>query len=424
MKKNLIAVFLYIFFSFASIIYQPYGSYDMIGPQWFSLSFVNLSFSFIYLSSDFKNFIAIFFKLPFVRLYVIFLFLCLLSIFSANDYSYFFHDLGRICTTFFTLINYTYCVFKFGRHKFLVLTAIILLFMSFYEIYLSFNPYIKFFFKNGFNDWKLVQYDPMNLRGISGNKNITAALFVMKLPFLLFLTNNKNKFLMLFSYLSIFLILINLFLLQTRSTYISLFLVLFFYFIFLYIFYKKSFFLKALFILIPFLVSFSIVSEITSVLSSSQNNLVSSIKSIELSNESSSNRFSLWSHTFDYMLKNPFGAGLGNWKLESIPYWKNIGGSYQVPYHAHNDFLEISAETGFYNGIVYFFLFFLPLFTSFKAWFLNSNSYSFFLFCGIMVYFIDAFFNFPIERTYMQLLISISFSMFIIKHYSSYFKNR
>lgn len=422
MEKHLIAVILFVVLSFFSIIYQPLGSYDMIGPQWFSLSLVNLLFSFLYLTNDFKVFIHHFLRIPFVRLYALFLLLCIFSIFFANDYSYFFHDLGRVFTSFFILINFTYCAFKLGHYKFLTLIAILSLGMSFYELYLSFNPYIIFFYQNGFDDWRLIQFDPMILRGIAGNKNITAALFVMKLPFLLFLFTKKNIFLKSLSQIAVFLTFLVLFFLQTRSTYISLFCVLFFYFIFLYIHYKSYFTQKFLLVLFSFLLSFFIASEISSILSTEDNTLVSSIKSIEISNESSSNRFSLWSHTLDYMLQNPFGAGLGNWKLESIPYWKNIGGSYQVPYHAHNDFLEISVETGFYNGFIYILLFLIPLYISFKSWFLNSNSYFFFLFCGIMIYFIDSFFNFPIERAYMQLLICLYFSMFIVKHYSSNLK--
>ena len=56
--------------------------------------------------------------------------------------------------------------------------------------------------------------------------------------------------------------------------------------------------------------------------------------------------------------KNPItGIGLGNWKIESIPYEKTTTNDHIISNHPHNDFLEISTETGVLNGFIYLTLF-------------------------------------------------------------------
>ena len=48
------------------------------------------------------------------------------------------------------------------------------------------------------------------------------------------------------------------------------------------------------------------------------------------------------------------GKGIGSWEYESIKYEKPEMQSYVVPYHAHNDFLELLAETGILGFVLYF----------------------------------------------------------------------
>ena len=175
--------------------------------------------------------------------------------------------------------------------------------------------------------------------------------------------------------------------------------------------------LNLIFILIPFFIAFTFVNFINQNVSSNNESLVSSISSIELNNESSSNRFSLWSDAVDHIIEYPFGVGLGNWKLESIPYWKQMGGDYQVPYHAHNDFLEIAAESGIYTSLIYLFLFGIVIYYCFINFSKNLSIFYFVIFSGLFIYLIDALLNFPLERTYMQLLLHIYFALYLTQQY-------
>lgn len=408
-------IYIYIILLFLSIVYQPLGSYDMIGPQWFSISLVNLLFVIICLRFNYIEFLKKYIFSSLFKIYILFIFFSMLSIFVASDFSYYFHDLGRLLTSFVVLLNLSFCIYSIGIKRFSDLLYYIIVSMTFYEVYLSLSPYILYFKDAGFSNWMYINIPPGNFKGIAGNKNITAALFVFKIPFLLYFLNKKNLLFKSLTLVAIFFSFFILFFLKTRSTYVSILLLFIFYFAHLLI-HNRHLFVHRFFSLVSIIsLSFILFSNISSSIITNEKSFASSLKSIELSNESSSNRFSLWSHTIDYISKKPLGAGLGNWKLESIPYWKQIGGSYTVPYHAHNDFLEMTAEMGILGGLVYLFLFIFPLWVSFKYSFLNYKEDYILIFLGLGVYFVDAFFNFPMERSYMQLLLACYFTFFIFK---------
>ena len=88
---------------------------------------------------------------------------------------------------------------------------------------------------------------------------------------------------------------------------------------------------------------------------------------------------------------------------------------YIVPYHAHNDFRELTAEIGLLGGLIYFSFFLVIayyLIYFFKSWF-TKDSLVFFIGLSILVYTIDAFFNFPMERPLNQIPFVVFISMVI-----------
>ena len=65
----------------------------------------------------------------------------------------------------------------------------------------------------------------------------------------------------------------------------------------------------------------------------------------------------------EHILNNPIvGSGLGNWKLVSILYDKEFINGYVVPYHMHNDFIQIGTELGIPGFFMYLGLFGVLLF--------------------------------------------------------------
>ena len=135
---------------------------------------------------------------------------------------------------------------------------------------------------------------------------------------------------------------------------------------------------------------------------------------ISFSEQSSNGRFNYWGDAWQYIKENPiFSSGLGNWKIESIDKGKYHISGYTVPYHAHNDFIHVFAETGILGGLSYLGLFILIAFYLFK---ILKNEYDtekkislkkFILVTHLVVYLIDALLNFPVARPLMQSSLAI-----------------
>lgn len=106
------------------------------------------------------------------------------------------------------------------------------------------------------------------------------------------------------------------------------------------------------------------------------------------------------------------GFGYGNWKLASIPEMLGKVKTYIVPYHSHNDFLQLGAELGIV-GILLYLLFFYGALDLIKKGLKDARNTPFYfaLLLFLVVYFIDANLNFPIARPIIQipLLIIVGF---------------
>jgi tetratricopeptide (TPR) repeat protein len=145
------------------------------------------------------------------------------------------------------------------------------------------------------------------------------------------------------------------------------------------------------------------------------------IGDINIASEENS-RIHLWWAALDYLKRHPIlGDGYGNWKLASIPYEKERTNDLYVPYHSHNDFFENGADLGIIGFVCYALLFILLGVLTIKIW-QNKNAKQYHLMATISAmaltcYFIDAFFNFPTERTIMQTLLAIVFALVIAPAY-------
>ena len=101
------------------------------------------------------------------------------------------------------------------------------------------------------------------------------------------------------------------------------------------------------------------------------------------------------------------GSGIGNYQLTSIGIDSENILSYIVPYVAHNDFIELLVETGFFGFLSYLlFILSIPFFLI-KSFFSTKDHESKF-FCIILslpflIYFIDSNINFPHYRPAIQI---------------------
>jgi tetratricopeptide (TPR) repeat protein len=130
-------------------------------------------------------------------------------------------------------------------------------------------------------------------------------------------------------------------------------------------------------------------------------------------------RLRLWKNAIDYAIKHPLlGCGYGNWKLASIPYEIFHTTELFVPYHAHNDFFEMFADLGVLGGISFALLFLLVPIATFSIWknksFTHLHLAATILLMAVTCYAVDAFLNFPAERTAMQSILAIATALIFI----------
>ena len=151
------------------------------------------------------------------------------------------------------------------------------------------------------------------------------------------------------------------------------------------------------------------------------------------SEDSSTNqRLRYYKGAIESIAENPFlGIGTGNWEIVGTKKdWKGMQG-YTVPYHVHNDFLEITAESGLLGGILYFFVIFYIVFKLFKKLLIKVRNNENFLIdlvliTSISAYLFDALINFPSARPIQQinLFLILSYSILYLKEDIGEFKIR
>lgn len=406
-------VILYLLLFFVPL----FGAVDFAGPQWLYLSVLNILFLTCSLfSSD---------QLLIIKSKILYSFLFLsslafLSLLYSINISLWLHD-------FFRLINVLVALFLFSnifmqyRISFYNVSIIVYL-ACLLEAFFSLSPLIVEFYHSGSKIFSISNLNIDALKGVTGNRNITTASIVVKLPFIFYAIFHSRSGITKLIF-SIFLVLpaLVLFLISSRAALLSFIFILFSYGLYTlskaYRFKKLLFSLNYLFLLIPVMVSYLLSINI---LPSTDRTALTKVSQIRVTNESSSNRFELWSNALDYIYNHPIiGAGLGNWKVESAQYWGSLGENYLVPFHAHNDFLEYSTELGVIGGLAYLLIYLF----SYRRLFSFFNKYPLIvvtLFCSLSAYFIDAFFNFPFERPIMQVMFVLILSLIVNLNKFSY----
>ena len=389
-------------------------SIDAIGPQWLFLGLVNGGvLLYLFLTRKDHEF-----QIKNILSHPISLVIMLFFVWTGFSYFYAINSnemivcFARLSTTLFAYFNISVLVFR--NKKYFNLLSTIFMLTLLWESAMAIQNIRQGMAING------IDAAILKASGNAGNKNILAASIAIKIPFCIYFLNLRRS---VYNFLAGTVLVVSffaLFLLNTRSTFVSIGLISFSYLLFLFFLSEKTepiikklkpylYYVSSLLLALLFSILFFKSVEIESDVVSIYKNPLERVAEISVSNTGSGGRFHLWESAFDYALKNPvFGAGYGNWKLASIPYEKTISNDYFVPYHAHNDFLENAAELGFFGLFLYACIFLVIFFYAFKGLFLTkSSSINRFILSsiimGMVVYFIDAFFNFPAERAIMQI---------------------
>lgn len=403
------------------IDFFPYfKSMEIIHPQFLYLSVLNLLIGvYFYFNSEFiaESIIPILKKSYILKIYAIFLFLCGLSFITAKNTSLVLTKLTEIIIVFCLFINLSILL----KNKLHLLYKIIFIvgLSAFVQSWQQLSSFI--IIPRNASIIQLLS----DMKGNTGNINILAASLTIKIPFLLLgIThfNNYKKWILL---LTLFTVTAVIFLTGARTALVNLFLIFLVYI--LYLFRENSFyrptFIKVLFIIIPVLIA-SLYSNTIFEKSKDTPRYVSvenRISQISTDDTSSQARLTFWNNILKISKKSPvFGIGLGNYQIESIPYERLTANDSNASLHAHNDFLEILAETGILNGCVYLSLFIVVFFINIKrvlkATDFEVKTIACLTLLLLIVYEVDSFFNFPMYRPTMQIFLALLLALTVVNN--------
>ena len=392
---------------------------DVMGAQWIYVSVIDFAVL-GYIAKNyarFKEAIAGVFKIKFALVYLFFLIWALASYFYAINPTEALVCLARLVSTFLIFINLSILFYKKDLQSLFQSVALL---VSLTLLSDSMEVIKGFVAKQG-----EMTLDSLiiSLMGRNGNKNVMAASLLIKFPFAVYYMNKAKLGGKVLGGIALFVGLIALFILNTRSTFVGLILILLIYTITTLYFKIKaksnmtSILKQLMYFVVPTVIAFffsNMILDNALKLQESEGNYGDVTKRLaDISIEKGSDRLHLWSGAIDYSLKNPIlGGGYGNWKLASIPYEKEVTNDLFVPYHCHNDFIETFADLGFIGGGLYAFMFLLLLLFTIAVWrnekFKEYKFIATISFLAITCYVVDAFLNFPTERTSMQTMFALT----------------
>jgi len=394
------------------------GGADVMGAQWLyssALDLVVLGYIF-FNKSTYSEAIQAIYSYKFTLVFSALVIWAMGSYFYALNPTETLVTLARLITTYIIFINVSILFYKQDIEKVFNIVAYIVGFILLYDaIYVisTFNNNVK------------TNFDPSigSITGNHGNKNVMAASLLIKFPFIVWIIVRSKILVRVLCSFVLLLGTIALFLLSTRSTFVGLAIIIILFAATTFYFRDKKDIKESLgrmlFFVLPVVVAFFIsnliIANATDTAEESIMNgaVTARIQSIKLENNASSGRLHLWEGAIDYATKHPFmGAGYGNWKLASIPYEKEYTNDLFVPYHSHNDFLEMFADLGIVGGLCFGLMFLLFPIYAFTIW-RNKDAKAFHLpatisFLAVTCYAVDAFLNFPAERTAMQTMLALS----------------
>lgn len=262
------------------------------------------------------------------------------------------------------------------------------------------------------------------------NKNILAAALFVKLPFALWLMTFEKGWIKKFGVVSLFLGIIAVLFMSSRAFYLGLIILSISYSSYIVARYlsekNKQYFKDGIIYLGSLIIAFLVFSAVQSSFYPEDKTIynrsvIDRFATIASANKTES-RPQRWKMSLDLIKENPvLGVGLGNWKVVILEKENPLKSQFSYSVKAHNDFIEITAESGIIAGLLYISIFVIIVFNFIRVVIRRKSvgtiSLLFLPAFGILTYAFDAFFNFPQHQPEMQSLFAlyvgmgISFSM-------------
>lgn len=405
-KKNIPDFIVYIFLAFILFIdFLPHATaIDVLYSQFFYISILNLVFAvYFYLKKESLSDVTLLFKKSYIFwTYLAFVVISGISFIVARNSTLVLEKFIELIIGFCLFINLSILL----RHKLHLIYSIILIVA------------IAAFFQSGIELYYLKQktsssslVEALSLMAErAGNINILAASLTIKIPFLLIGIVHFKGLKKIFVLISLLFVTTVILLTAARASFINIILINI---VFIAFYLKKHSFSKTSLVscfsfIIPAVLAILIANQ---VFEKSKDNsryvsLEDRLQTINTKDESVNARLLYWGNTVEMISKDPvLGIGLGNYKIESIPYEKTEVNDSMISLHTHNDFLEITAETGILNGIIYLSIFvfvvFINLKRAFKPGTEETQTIAILALMLSIVYGIDSLLNFPMFRPTM-----------------------
>jgi O-antigen ligase/tetratricopeptide (TPR) repeat protein len=404
-----------------------FGGADVMGSQWLYVSLVDFAILLYILlnQQQYKAAIDAVLKLKFTIVYSFLVIWAIVSITYSINAIESLVCLARLLSTYLIFINLSILFFKKEQTTLFnvvsILVGVVLLFDSLYVI-------------TGFSKNMIemnLDQNIISLTGKNGNKNVMAASLLIKFPFLLFVIVHNKLIGKIAGFIVLFLGMMALFILNTRSTFVGLGVLFIMFSLAITLLNNKQGFkliaINLAYFILPLVFAFFTANGMLTKAVDLQGfeggygSVTKRVGDINVASEQNS-RIKLWKAAIDYTTKHPFlGAGYGNWKLASIPYEKEYTNDLFVPYHCHNDYIEMFADLGIIGGLSFAALFVLLGITTVQFWLKSKDDQHKFIISvalmAIACYFVDAFFNFPAERTSMQTMFALSAALLFLPIY-------
>jgi O-antigen ligase len=410
--KAQIIVRIYILLNLFVWVFPNFKSVDLIGSQWLYLCLLNvLGLGLVYRFRDVENIHRII-KNPITICFTLLGIWASMSFLYAGNNSEVFIESGRLFTLIILLVNLSYALF-IEKDRMRMIRNIMVIYLGIEILYVLIPTYITHGTFQALSRGQI-------FKGIAANINITAFSILLKVPFVFsLLKKQESKFLKIALFFLLSSSFFTISLLGTRGALLASFLIVIMSTVFSLVFLKNRKNLIPIGIVIVSLIVPILFNQLIQI--NNQNDVVNRLGTFRnYSKDGSINeRLSYYKLSIENLMENPLiGMGYGNWKIESIPSTLDQKNTYIVPYHSHNDFLQLGAELGLIGLLLYVSIFGFAFYMLYKLFkFKAIDKYhleAIVLF--FVVYLIDANLNFPISRVIIQLILILILSFLIVEY--------
>jgi len=404
-----------IAYGFVTVLTPNLKTLDSNGPKFLTLAILNLAtFIFLFTRKELKNrpeWYYAFFRNGIGTAYTGLIIVSLISFFKAINVLESVLCFAKVFTAFSAAYLVSILIVADKRNvKYLCAAMTILLIFDSLTVFSEIIKYIQ---------GKVVSIS--EIKSIYSNKNILASSIFVKIPFALWLMVFSRKWLKTLGIIGISLAIIATLFMSTRAFYLGIIGLTISFILFLLIRFKHSndkYYLKLTGIYLTLLLSAFLVFSTTQRFLYPQTqgaydvSVGARLATISTKESSGAARLEGWTRSWHVFKEDPiFGVGLGNWKIVTLKEENLTSQNFTYLFKAHNDFIEITTETGIFGGLLFLSIFLLIGWAFFKTLLRNSNTeWLTLLFLpafGLFCYSFDAFFNFPQDRPEIQAMFAL-----------------